>query len=245
MRPETKQARKGCNPNLALTTLSDTNQTRKNFIMNELTNEVNEINNLHQLAINSANEAFGYANQLGRLLTDIKIEIPHGSFTKWIEENLTISARQAQRYMAVASGKDLNVSKLDYKNDILSVLTDEELMPKYEKPNWIPKIGYWHFGKFNNSVFWVVPYISNENFFFITQFTKANASDKKINSECESFYSGSIEPIHHLSIDVSLHTYGIDYPEKIKWETYKRVGLIRPFGEPERLTVEFNESLSR
>ena len=67
--------------------------------MNELTNKVNEINELHQLAINSANEAIGYANQLGRLLIDIKIQIPHGSFTKWIEENLTISPRQAQRYM--------------------------------------------------------------------------------------------------------------------------------------------------
>lgn len=213
--------------------------------MNELINKVNEINNLHQLAINSANEAIDYANQLGRLLTDIKIQLPHGSFTKWIEENLTISPRQAQRYMAVASGKDLNVSKLGYKNDTLSVLTDEELMQKYEKPNWVPKIGYWHFCEFNNSAFWVVPYINDENFFFITQFTSADESQKAIDSECESFFYGSKEPTHYLSIDVSLHFYGIDYPEKIKWETYKRAGLIRPFGEPERLTVQFNESLSR
>jgi hypothetical protein len=213
--------------------------------MNELINKVNEINNLHQLAINSANEAIDYANQLGKLLTDIKIQLPHGSFTKWIEENLTVSPRQAQRYMAVASGKDLNVSKLGYKNDTLSVLTDEELMQKYDKPNWVPSIGCWHFCEFNNSAFWVVPYINDENFFFITQFTSADESQKPIDSECESFFYGSKEPTHYLSIDVSLHFYGIDCLEKIKWKSYKRAGLIRPFGEPERLTVEFNESLSR
>jgi hypothetical protein len=213
--------------------------------MSELTNKVNEINNLHQLAINSANEAVGYANQLGVLLTDIKIQLPHGSFTKWIEENLTISPRQAQRYMAVALGKDLNVSKLSYKSDIVSVLTKEQIMQKYNKPNWIPSIGYWHFCEFNNSVFWVVPYINNENFFFITQFKNLDDAHNDINSEHESFFYGSKEPTHYLSIDASLHSYGIDHPEKIQWETYKRDGLIRPFGEPERLTIEFNKSLSR
>jgi len=213
--------------------------------MNEITNIANEINSLHKLARNSANEAVGYANQLGGLLKDIKIQMPHGSFTKWIEENLTISPRQAQRYMAVASGKDLNVSKLSYKSDILSVLTNEELRQKYDKPNWVPSIGHWHLCEFNNSVFWVVPYINDENFFFITQFTSADGAHNDIDNEHESFFYGSKEPIHHLSIDVSLHFYGMDHPEKIKWETYKRDGLIRPFGEPERLTIEFNKSLSR
>lgn len=213
--------------------------------MNELTKKVNEINNLHQLAINSANEAVGYANQLGRLLTDIKVKIPHGGFTKWIAENLTISPRQAQRYMAVASGKDLNVSKLSYKSDTLSVLTNEELKQKYDKPNWVPSIGHWHFGELNNSVFWVVPYINDEKFFFITQFTSSDDAHNDIDSDDESFFYGSKEPIHYLSIDVSLHFYGMDYPEKVKWETYKKDGLIRPFGEPERLTIEFNKSLSR
>lgn len=213
--------------------------------MNELTNKVNEINNLHQLAINSANEAVGYANQLGRLLTDIKIQIPHGSFTKWIEENLTISPRQAQRYMAVASGKDLNISKLGYKNDTLSVLSNEQLFQKYEKPNWIPEIGCWHTAYFNKAGFWIVPYVNDENFFFITQFTKTDDPHKAIDSECDIIFNGSIEPIHYLSVDVSLHFYGMDYPEKIKWKTYKKDGLSRPFGELEQVTVEFNKSLSR
>jgi len=244
MKPKTNRAIQNGNPSLALKNLS-LQINKKELIMTELLSKVNEINNRHQLAINSANEAIGYANQLGRLLTDIKVQLPHGSFTKWIEENLTVSPRQAQRYMAVASGKDLNVSKLGYKNDTVSVLTDEELMQNYDKPNWVPSIGYWHFCEFNNSAFWVVPYINDENFFFITQFTSADESHKSIDSECESFFYGSKEPTHYLSIDVSLHFYGMDYPEKNKWETYKKDGLSRPFGEPERLTVEFNKSLSR
>jgi len=229
--------------NKSLPTLK--NSQRAELVMNDLIATVQKINSLHEMASLSANEAIGYANELGRLLTDIKIQLPHGDFTKWIEENLTISPRQAQRYMAVASGKSLNISKLEDKNDIVSVLTDEELMKKYEKPNWIPTVGYWHFGEFNNSVFWVVPYKNDENFFFITQFTSADDSDKSIDGECESVFHGSKEPTHYLSIDISLHFYGMDYPEKIKWETYKRDGLNRPFGEPERLTAKFNKSLSR
>ena len=84
---------------------------------------VNEINNLHQLAMSAAKDAVTYAKKIGTLLLESKSEIPHGKFIKWIEENTSISPRQAQRYMRVASGKDLKISDFSNKNDKMSYLT--------------------------------------------------------------------------------------------------------------------------
>lgn len=47
------------------------------------------------------------AISIGDMLTDTKLEIGHGQFTPWIQENLPFSIRTAQKYMSVFSKKDL------------------------------------------------------------------------------------------------------------------------------------------
>ena len=192
--------------------------------MNALTSSAENINKLHELATSTANEAIHYAKELGEMLLEAKKLIPHGGFTRWIERNLTVSPRQAQRYMAVASGKDLKLSELTHKNDMVSVLPKEQLIEKYYNPKWIPELGYEHFAVYKLSLFFVTPYINNKNFFHISQlYTLEDYSLQDMNGEdedYESFYSGSRLPVHHLSVDLSLHFYGLDEPEKIHWEEW-------------------------
>lgn len=64
-----------------------------------------EIRRLHALAIEHSNCAVDYAKQAGALLLEVKRTLPHGEFLPWLENAVSISARQAQRYMRAALGK--------------------------------------------------------------------------------------------------------------------------------------------
>lgn len=209
--------------------------------MNEISNKINEINELHKLAITSANQAVDYAQKIGQLLIEVKAELPHGKFLNWIDKNIRVSQRQAQRYIQAASGKDLRLSDFNLKNDMMSVLSQDQLYEKYQNPKWVPKIGYWHLAHFNLSTYWVVPSKQNENFFHITQFYTLEEVVDREDDDWESFYSGTRKPVHHLSVDVQLYNYGISFPERLKWKTYKREGLDRPFGEPESARENLNK----
>jgi hypothetical protein len=211
--------------------------------MNELINKVNEINNLHQLAINSANEAIDYANQLGRLLRDIKIQLPHGSFTKWIEENLTVSPRQAQRYMAVTSGKDLNVSKLGYKNDKMSHLSSDDYLNRITmNPVWVPPEGYWFKCIYQNEFFVVVPDRRHPEDFHITKFqllVGLTFDDLEIDWDKELHWTK--QPVMASKVEGMLHIFGLDYPEKRDWRWIKREGLDAPMGIAEGYPITDEE----
>lgn len=200
--------------------------------MNELTNKVNEINNLHQLAINSANEAIGYANQLGRLLIDIKIQVPHGSFTKWIEENLTISPRQAQRYMQSASGKDLKISDLSNKNDKMSQLSSDDYLDRITKnPVWIPLPGYWFKCIHQNALYVIAPDRRHPEDFHITKFQLLEGStfdDLEIDWDQE--LHSTKQPVMATKVQGMLHIFGLDYPETKDWMELKRKGIDKPVG---------------
>jgi hypothetical protein len=60
-----------------------------------------EINKHGQMAEAKAIEAVEHAISAGKLLIEAKRSIVHGEFTNWIEANLTVGLRQAQRYMEV------------------------------------------------------------------------------------------------------------------------------------------------
>lgn len=77
-----------------------------------LTAFANDINHHHQLACLRADEAVNHAVQAGKLLLDVKATLPHGEFGSWLQSNLEVTQRQAQRYMAAAQGKTVPVRRL-------------------------------------------------------------------------------------------------------------------------------------
>ncbi|KAB2871041.1 MAG: DUF3102 domain-containing protein [Burkholderiaceae bacterium] len=90
-----------------------------------------EINRLHQLAQQRADEAIGYAKQAGALLLKVKADLAHGEFLPWLQANVSVSPRQAQRYMAATQGKATPVRALKCDTvshfDVDAVLTSDEI----------------------------------------------------------------------------------------------------------------------
>lgn len=96
--------------------------------MNQVTTDTRaaQIQAHHDAAHAAADKAIEHAKQAGALLLEVKASLPHGDFTKWVEVHLTVSQRQAQRYMAAAEGKTLPVRAIapPVKNDTVSYLPD-------------------------------------------------------------------------------------------------------------------------
>ncbi len=106
-----------------------------------------EINELHKNARSSAENAIQYATEAGRLLLQVKSALGHGQFTHWIRKNVRVSERQAQRYMAVASGKAHSTRQLFDKNDSVSLLTNSQVGPDssagiWQGDRWQPEPGF-------------------------------------------------------------------------------------------------------
>lgn len=64
------------------------------------------VNALHERACSSLKDAVQYAIQIGDMLSQQKEELPHGSFLKWVEDNLAFSARTAQNYIKIFKHKE-------------------------------------------------------------------------------------------------------------------------------------------
>ncbi len=99
--------------------MSNTTTTATMDIRTTIASEINEH---HAIAIARAGEAVHHAKEAGRLLLDVKTALPHGEFGKWMEQNITVSVRQAQRYIAVAEGKQVPIRALASKSDTVSHL---------------------------------------------------------------------------------------------------------------------------
>ena len=130
---------------------------------------INEINRLHTLARATAADAIEYARQAGLHLLSVKETQPHGEFGKWLEANVNVSQRQAQRYMAAAQGKAVSMADLTVKYDTVSHLTQPESTSQVVlKDRWMPKVGYIYlFNDAEGSVYWVTPSIEPAGGFHI------------------------------------------------------------------------------
>jgi len=94
--------------------------------MNQLTITLaQKINVAHQHAISHADKAIEYARQAGELLLSVKNDLPHGDFIPWVECNVDVTPRQAQRYMAAAQGKVTPVRRLASKATHVSYLPND------------------------------------------------------------------------------------------------------------------------
>lgn len=58
-----------------------------------------QVNDLHQRAVDSVGQAVLFGLNAGRLLAEQKAVLPHGSFHRWADIQLEFSARTATRYM--------------------------------------------------------------------------------------------------------------------------------------------------
>lgn len=116
--------------------------------MNNVTTDTRaaQIQAHHDAAHNAADKAIEHAKQAGVLLLEVKASLPHGEFTKWVDVHLTVSQRQAQRYMAAAQGKALSMRKVKEalpapaKNDTVSLFKirpGEAVRMQLDRGGWV------------------------------------------------------------------------------------------------------------
>jgi hypothetical protein len=183
-------------------------------------------------AIRKADAAVHHAREAGRLLLDVKAALPHGQFIAWCRENLKVSARQAQRYMAAAQGKPPPLKTLASKSDTMAHLSaptpadpPEHLAGEF-KPDWQPTTGHWHFAVTDtNGVVWVVADSNDAGLFHVSRLYEVGG---------ESLYDGTRRPIEAWLVEDYLRIqYRIEDAWLLPWKSRQKPGLSRPFGEPE------------
>jgi hypothetical protein len=60
---------------------------------------ISQINGTHLIIEGMGDELIEKACIAGELLSKVKADLPHGTFMKWVEENLNFSHRTATNYM--------------------------------------------------------------------------------------------------------------------------------------------------
>jgi len=215
--------------------------------MEILNTNINEINRLHNLAQASASDAIEYAKQAGALLIDAKKRLKHGQFLSWINDNLSVSARQVQRYMAVAHGKTIPLRKLIEKSDTVSQLTEVVNTGAWKNEHWNPERGYIYVFNEDEADYWVTPCnsapmgfhickhyagkrTSSEGFYLrYTVLAEENYKDMPT-----QYYIGTKHPIHLPSgVQEILGTFGLkDLKTTLVYSCLSTEGYERPHAEP-------------
>ena len=198
-------------------------------------NTATEINHLHNLASQNALQAIGYANDAGLLLQKVKDQLPHGAFKEWIAENVAVSLRQAQRYMAIAAGKDVPIRGLSCKSDTVSLLPlglsieeADSLADGTWVPKWKPQTGSWYTTLTENGAYWVVPDLNKPDRFHVSRLYNDDAED-----DDSGLFEGTRWAESADFVEIKLKGLQLVDPGKAIWKTFKRAGLSEPFGAPE------------
>ena len=170
---------------------------------------ITQINTHHQNAMKQASDAVKSAEAAGKLLLEVKAALPHGEFTKWIKENLSVSDRQVQRYIAVAQGKTVPIRKLLGKTDTVSVLNDSI---------FVPRPGHIFIAKDVGAVdnHYLVESCSEwPNFFFVTHITNEDGPDEM-----------TARPVEAMAVHDNLIYYGMPDPLNVEWLVKKSNGVM-------------------
>ena len=193
-----------------------------------------------------AKEAVESAKAAGALLLQVKASLPHGTWTTWLNANIDVSERQAQRYMATAKGKHVPLLLLANKTDTVSVLqTTAQSKGIWKNGKWEPEPGCMYLFKEDGGTYWVLPSSVEGMWFHVckhyhgrrmstdgfarhhTIFSVVNDSDLT-----SKFYVGTTTPLGWIGVGDVLKSYGLKDIEKslVKGKRAK-YSYERPFGE--------------
>ena len=193
-----------------------------------------------------AKEAVESAKAAGALLLQVKASLPHGTWTTWLNANIDVSERQAQRYMATAKGKHVPLLLLANKTDTVSVLqTTAQSKGIWKNGKWEPEPGCMYLFKEDGGTYWLLPSSVEGMWFHVckhyhgrrmstdgfarhhTIFSVVNDSDLT-----SKFYVGTTTPLGWIGVGDVLKSYGLKDIEKslVKGKPAKH-RYERPFGE--------------
>ena len=207
---------------------------------------IDQINTHHSNAMKQAKEAVESAKTAGELLLQVKAKLPHGTWTDWLKDNVNVSERQAQRYMAVAQGKSVPLRKLADKSDTVSVLPRPKNIGIWKGERWEPEAGCIYLFEEDDANYWVHPSTKGGRWFhvcklysgtrmstvgFERRFTIfSTVNDPDLTSK---FYVGTTTPLGWIGVHEVLKSYGLrDIRSSLIIGKSTNQGFARPFGEP-------------
>lgn len=176
-----------------------------------------EINKHHALAQRAAGEAVEHAREAGKLLLQMKAGMEHGQWLPWLAANVSVSERQARRYMRAAQGRP-EIRKSATVTDLKPQLP--AAVAAWPVPTWQPEPGHWHMLATDADSFHVVPALGADGFFHVSHLYG-------------DLFDGTRRPVRGDVVEVFLRGMGMTEPAAVPWKAYPRPGLARPFGEPE------------
>jgi hypothetical protein len=200
-------------------------QTLKVNIMLTFDSHGKEINRRHLLAQQTATDAVEHARVAGNLLIEVKKDMKHGKFQHWVSNQLGVSMRQAQRYMAVAQGKPVAMRQLAEKSDTMV----SHLKKLFDKPMFIPELGHkyetvvWTSG---TEALWVRidPFKPlQEHNYLIRCFTHKEDGFDKL-----GFMDQTIKPVPAALVNATLKSFGLEEPQSANWNISPSEGFNKP-----------------
>lgn len=206
-----------------------------------------EINRLHHLAHQMASDAITNARTAGILLLEVKQAMKHGKFLHWVRDNVQVSLRQAQRYMAVAEGKTIPLRRLIEKNDTVSHLTEVVNGGIWKKGLWEPERGYTYIFNEDEADYWVTPSKDQPMGFHVCKHYQGKRipsvgfhlrytvlAEEAYNEIPNQNYIGTKRPIHlPQGVEGVLRSYGLkDLKSTLVFSILSKEGDERPHAEP-------------
>ena len=174
-----------------------------------------EINRWHDLAEKHAGQAVEHARRAGALLMQVKAELKHGEFIPWMEKNIRVTPRQAQRYIAAAKPVPIRAIKND-KASHLEVDAPRLFAGEPPAPQFVPEPGMCHAHVADDeTVYLVEPSSLHPGFFFVS----------RLNNDSES-YDYTRRPIGAEWVEDSLQYYGLGDPAAANWRVKKTAGVL-------------------
>lgn len=103
----------------------------------ELVKEIQHIIKLHNDIVDSAKNTIAMVIEIGEDLVRVKEELPHGSFTAWIDQNMPFKIRTAQNYMRVYLNND-EVGEVEDLSTAYALLENKTPPKQKEQPIYEP-----------------------------------------------------------------------------------------------------------
>ncbi|PZP95529.1 MAG: hypothetical protein DI587_22260 [Variovorax paradoxus] len=199
--------------------------------MTDITHTIaSDINRLHDLASQRAAEAIDYAKQVGLLLIEAKASVKHGDWLPWLAQNVRVSARQAQRYIAIAEGKPVPVRQLATKSDAVShseVNAPRNLPGAPEPSGFIPEVCNCYATLQPDGTLYVVEPSSRwSGFFFVTRLYQDGET-----------YDCTRRPVRADFVAENLAYYGMADAASASWKVKPSPGVLEALGTFEEMAA--------
>lgn len=105
----------------------------------KFSDHIQKLNDLHKKAQIASDHLLQYAREAGGLLIEVKDDLPHGQFMKWVEENCDFSGSTARRYMRIHRGLTLGITSSPSGNTTLTSLEAIEKLLRQDDSILEPK----------------------------------------------------------------------------------------------------------